>query len=451
MQTIRNMTVRCPHCNHPFTAAVENIIDVAEDPQAKARLLSGQLNAVQCPNCGNAHVVATPLLYHDASKEMLITFTPMELGLPEDEAERMIGGLMRELTTNLPNDAMKGYIFRPRSALTMQGLLEQVLEGDGITREMMDEGRERSRLVEIFIQMDEDTLPALVTEHDAKLDAQFFQVMSLMAQRMVQEGRPDIAERVIALQQRLVELSTYGQEMIQKAQVQEQVLHEIAAKLQALGPQVTPDQVVDLVLTYKDDDERLQAMVGLARRMFDYNFFQTLTERMGQAPADERDDLGELRERLLQLTSLIDQQAQMALQQSANFLREVLQNPQPEQMLAQNVHMLDDTLMEVLGANIREAQRSGDLEASARLKTVHEAIVKVLQDTMDPPMRFVNDLLSSESEETATELLNARAAEFGPELLDIFDTLQEAVQAQGDANLAQRLGQLREMAEKALS
>ena len=61
------------------------------------------------------------------------------------------------------------------------------------------------------------------------------------------------------------------------------------------------------------DDERLQALVGLARPAFDYSFFQDLSVKIGQAPAEARAGLEALRDKLLELTAIIDQQTQFAL------------------------------------------------------------------------------------------------------------------------------------------
>ncbi|MFN8450294.1 MAG: CpXC domain-containing protein [Anaerolineae bacterium] len=74
----RQTTITCPNCRRPFSAIVETVIDAGQDPQAKARLLTGQVNAVQCPNCGHTPDGSDPLLYHGASKELLISFVPME-------------------------------------------------------------------------------------------------------------------------------------------------------------------------------------------------------------------------------------------------------------------------------------------------------------------------------------------------------------------------------------
>jgi len=131
---------------------VNTLIDAAQDPQAKIALLSGRINVAVCPNCGAPNTVLTPLMYHDPSKELLVSYVPMELGLPKDTQEKMIGELMRELTSQLPQGSFKAYLLQPRQALTMQGLIDQVLQADGVTPEMMEDQRARVRLVEQFLQ-----------------------------------------------------------------------------------------------------------------------------------------------------------------------------------------------------------------------------------------------------------------------------------------------------------
>lgn len=114
-----------------------------------------------------------PLLYHDGSKELLISFVPMELGLSRDAQEKAIGDLLREVTTNLPQGAFKAYMLQPKQALTMQGLVDQVLQADGVTPEMLQAQRDRVKLVETFIQASEETLPDFVSKTTQELTRSF--------------------------------------------------------------------------------------------------------------------------------------------------------------------------------------------------------------------------------------------------------------------------------------
>ena len=147
------MTIQCPNCGTPNQATVENLIDLTRNPALKNALLSGRLNTIQCTNCGVPSAVAAPLLYHDPGKELLISFVPMELNLPKEQQDRVVGDMLKELTDSIPKESFKGYMFQPKQALTMQGLVEQILHGDGVTQEMMDEPSDRpSGLIEELLQ-----------------------------------------------------------------------------------------------------------------------------------------------------------------------------------------------------------------------------------------------------------------------------------------------------------
>jgi len=138
--------VSCPNCRQPVMADVEKLFDLHLDPSAKQRLLSGAFNIIQCQLCGYQGALATPIVYHDPEKELLLTFVPPELNLPRDEQERAIGGLINRVVDNLAQEKRKGYLFNPQATLTMQGLLERILEADGITREMLEAQQQRLRV-----------------------------------------------------------------------------------------------------------------------------------------------------------------------------------------------------------------------------------------------------------------------------------------------------------------
>ena len=97
----------CPRCRQPVIADVEQLFDVTSDPEAKQRLLSGAVNTINCQNCGYQGALATPIVYHDADKELLLTYFPPELALPVNEQERMIGPYITQITNKLPPESAK--------------------------------------------------------------------------------------------------------------------------------------------------------------------------------------------------------------------------------------------------------------------------------------------------------------------------------------------------------
>lgn len=450
MPKVTRTTIACPNCHQPVNAMVENLIDVGQDPEAKVRLLTGRTNSVQCPNCGVTSTIAAPLLYHDPEKLLLISFMPMELNLPKDQQERLMGDLMRELTSSIPKEQVKGYLFQPRGALTMQGLVDQILQADGVTPEMMEAQRATMRVIESLLQATPDTLPALVQQNDAHINAQFFQAISAMAQRAMQENRPDVAQRLVELQGEIAEHSTFGRQLIEQGQMQEELVEEVAADLNALGASAQRGDLIDLAIRYAGEDEKLQAMVGLVRPAMDYEFFQELTTRIGQAPAAERDQLENLRQRLTDLTSIIDQQAQLAVQDAVRLLQAIASSPDPAAVISENLPLIDDTFMAVLTANIQESERRGDVNSSARLKQIYQAIVSFLQANMQPELRFVNELLSTQTDEEARKLIAEQGRQFGDSLLDVIDAVGQVLAQRGETEMIQKLAFLRQAAVQEL-
>ena len=88
--------MNCPQCQTPILADVQQLFDVGAHPQDKQIFLSGAHNIAQCENCGFQGMLATPIVYHDPEKELLLTFVPAEIGLPRDEQEKLIGGLINQ-------------------------------------------------------------------------------------------------------------------------------------------------------------------------------------------------------------------------------------------------------------------------------------------------------------------------------------------------------------------
>jgi ribosomal protein S27E len=94
--------VSCPNCRQPIAADIDQLFDVGADPSMKQRLLSGSFNMVKCPNCGYQGGIATPIVYHDPQKELLLTYFPPELNVPRNDQEKLIGGLINQVVNRLP-------------------------------------------------------------------------------------------------------------------------------------------------------------------------------------------------------------------------------------------------------------------------------------------------------------------------------------------------------------
>lgn len=443
----QGMQVQCPNCRQPFTAIVESIIDAGHDPAAKARLLTRRTNVVRCPNCGAVIGLNIPLVYHDHTKDLLMIYFPMELNLPTSERERMVGEMTRVIMNSLPQEERRGYLFNPIMPLTLDGMIEGILQKDGITPEMMEAQKEKARLVEEFLGTSPEQLPAMIQQHDSSLDTEFFQIMTLSAESALTSGNAEAAEAVLARRDEILMASSYGQQAMERAQRQEVVIREVAEYFASTGGQLTLDDFVDYVIENAGSDEHLQAIVGLARPALNYSFFDSLTERAERATdTAQANRIAEARNRLSELTQEIDQQEQQALQSAQALLRDLIGAPDLNAAIDEALPYIDETFLNILGATVQQAEQTGDLLNAARLKNVYEAVVAKMRAAAPEEVQFINELLSQSDPLEARLLLSERAKEFGQPLLDYFDAFIRTMEQRDAVELLEQLHNLRNAA-----
>jgi hypothetical protein len=440
----QGMPIQCPNCRQPFTAPVESIIDAGRDPGAKARFLSRRTNIVRCPNCGATVGLNIPLVYHDHTKDLLMIFFPMELNLPTQERERMVGEMTRAIMNSLPQEERRGYLFNPITPLTLDGMIETILQKDGITPEMMEAQKQKVRLAEQFFNATSEDLPDLVTEYDADLDAEFFQIMTLSAEAALSSGNSDGAEALLQRRDEILVQSSYGQEALARAELQEQVIHEVADYLNAAGGRLELDEFIDYVVDHAEEDEYLQAIVGLARPALNYAFFNAMTERADREQDSFRaSQITQARDRLLELSQVIDQQQQMAVQSAQGVLQALLQAPDIDRAIQEMLPYMDETFLSVLTMSIQQAEQSNDLLNGARLRSAYEKVIQQMRASAPPEVQFINALLSEEDPLEARLMLTERAAEFGQPLLDYLDAFIQTMSQRDAGELVQQLQDLR--------
>jgi hypothetical protein len=391
------------------------------------------------------------LVYHDSTKELLLIYVPMELNLPRQEQERLIGSMTNAIISGLPQEQRKGYLLTPKMMLSLQGMIEVILEADGITKEVIEAQRAKMRLVETFLQTDPDALPEVVRQNDDKIDEEFFAIMAATAEGALANGRRDVAEQTLMLREQLLELSTVGQDLLRRANAQEAAIQDVANALNGLGEKASYDDLVKLVLQFADDDEKLQVLVGLARQTLDYEFFQRFAKRINQAKDEQRTALAATRDRLLELTSMVDQQNEQVIKQATDTLRAIANSPDLDAAIMERIELLDDTFLAVLSANIQAAEQAKDVNTGARLKLIFDKVVSIMQESAPPAIKYINELMQQPDLDAARASLQSRAQEFGPELVQWMDMLSQDLAQRGNDAALTRLAQLREVATQALS
>jgi hypothetical protein len=432
--------IPCPNCNTPVPARIEQLLDAGQDPSAKTRLLSGSLNRLRCPACGFEGQAATPLVYHDPEKELLLTFTPMELNLNKDEQEKIIGQIINHLSETLPAEQRKAYLLQPQSALTMQGLIDQVLEADGITKEEIEAQRAKMRLFEQFLRIPDEQVESFVEENDDSIDSTFFQLAQLTLQ-----STPDAnAQAALAAKlDQLIELSSFGEQLKE----QEDELRQASETLQALGDELTRERLLELFVE-APNDTRLIALVNLTRPALDYNFFQMISDRIEQAEGEEKERLDQMRQKVLETTQQIDEVQQARAEQSAGLLRSILQAPDLDQAIQSALPAIDDLFIAILQANIEAAKERDDQGSLKRLQEVDEKLKEIIQGSVPPSLKLAQDVLEAETEEQALELLEQSSDQIDEQIISALMSAVNQMRQQENQEDAEKFHRLYQKALK---
>jgi hypothetical protein len=424
--------VTCPQCGTKYVAQVKSVVDVGQEPGLKSALLRGNLNTVRCPSCGAVGAIGTPLLYHDPQKELLLLFFPPQLNLNLEDRERLTGSLVNALMSTLPADARKGYFLNPRTVLSMQSLIEEVLKSDGLTDEMIERQRNRGRVLQDLLRaLDEpDRLQSLIEENRDQIDYSFFLTLSAAAEDSAATGQDELSQRLFSLRDMLLEKLSI-------------------ALPEPLSLETPRAEVLDRLLEIDDQTSR-RAFVGYNRPLLDYGFFQELTNRIEQASSEQADALRDLRSELLELTAELDRETQAAQQAKIRLLQDVLDSPDPVQALRERKHEIDVLFLGILAGAVRAAEESQNEEEVQRLQSLSDAAVSILEEDLPPELRLVNDLLAAGYPEGTEQVLRERRSEWDADLVETLDRLAQDLEAQGRNDPAERLRNVRDQAQALL-
>ena len=371
MATQQVVPVACPNCNTRFNAPIQTIIN-GQDPAQKNAFLQGAFNITQCPQCGFTSPLGVPLLYYDLEKEFALVLMPEGIQMPLPEQQKIIGELTNKLVNSLPAEDRKFYLFNPQQFLTMESMIKTVLKADGITEEMLEAQAAKAKLIEEFLQVqDEDMLKKLVKEHDAELDKEFFEVLTASMQAAQMEGHQASVQTLFALRGLLAKFSTQGKAAVKEIDEEMGMMYL-----------KTQDELLERLLAAKDDKE-FEALVVTGFALLDYGFFQKLTAQI-DAAAKAKDTakekaLTDVRTKVLEIKTKYEEASRAALEDSIELLREIMQSGNPEKVIDQNLDRIDEPFFAVLSANIQEAQKEKQEQAVQALQIIGNIAMSKLQ------------------------------------------------------------------------
>jgi hypothetical protein len=391
--------IACPRCHQMIAANVEQLFDVTQDPQAKQRLLGGVSNMARCPHCGYQGRLATPIVYHDNDKELLLTYFPPELNVPLNEQERILGPQIKQVMDRLPPEKRKAYLLKPVPNLTYESMMQTILEKDGITPEMLKEQQDRVALIERLLQASApDVRSEIIKQNNKLIDEQFFALFSRLAQSAAAGGQEPIARAMIDVQKQLLEETEFGRGL--KESVGE--LEAATKSLQEVGQALTREKLLDIVLE-SQSDARVRAYATIARNGMDYQFFQLLSERIDKSSGEEKARLESIREKLLDYTNEIDKQMEARYKQAQEFVESLLAKEDVVKAVRENLDGFTQDAVDIVNQMLRQASEKNDYTRMGKL----QKMVEILREVSTPPeVAFIEQLLDTPDDMALDKMLD---------------------------------------------
>lgn len=410
--------ITCSTCRRQFTTTVHSIVDVGQNPEAKNRLLQGQINVAVCPQCGTGGTLSIPFLYHDPQKELLLVYTPPSAIMDNNQQQQFIGVLLNRVMASLPPERRKGYLFLPHTFLSMETMLDEIIMADGLSRQQLESQKHRFRLLDRLVYAtSDDVISVIARENEKDLDYEFFLMLNGLIERIRAQGNEAEAARLQDLHRKLLQYS----EAARQADVEST---QIASK----------DELVQRLL--ETDDERQQkSLVAAARPLLDYAFFQALTatiEAAKQAEDTEKANrlLG-LRSKLLEWTKELDAEARKIWERKGKLIEEILRSPDWQAALELHWQEIDHIFLTILGNNIKLAQQRDDAQTAATLQQLADLALVIARQHAPPEVQLLNELLEADYPEGTQRVLEGNRDQVNADFAKLIDAVIQDLAAQG--------------------
>ncbi len=420
----------CPQCHQPNIVEIQQIFDQGQDPTAKQKLLNGAVNVIQCPTCGYSGMIATPIVYHDPEKELLLTFFPPESNIPLNEQEKQLGPLINKVIDSLPPEKRKAYVLQPQSMLTFQTLIEKILEADGITKEMIEDQQKKIRLIQRLLTIPENELETTIEQEKEQFDMAFFALFSRLMQSAAAQKDNEAVKKLEQIQNLLFEKTETGKELYQSSQQTQKALKALQEAGKDGG--LTREKLLEVILNAKSDTE-IATIVSLARNGMDYTFFQLLSQKIDDAKDKEKERLTGYREKLLELTSEIDKHVQEEYSQTKQLLEKIIQAQDIEAETEKNFEHITELFLQVVEDEIANARKQADLDRIQKL----ERVMIVIQKAMEPPaeVKFIEEMLSMQDQSALDAFMEEHEDKITPEFIQLLNSIISQAGNESNENL----------------
>jgi hypothetical protein len=284
----------------------------------------------------------------------------------------------------------------------------------------------------------EDNLHQIVIEHDEQIDATFLQLANLSIQSIRDQRVQEVAAQRLS---RALEFSSLGKQI----KAQEETLRAAAESLQEAGTELTREKLLELVIE-APGEERISAIVSLARPGFDYAFFQLLSDHIDKAKDDEKQRLTTIRAQILKQVEEIDEIQKERLGLVSARLQAIVEAENMDEALQQTLPYVDDLFISVLQASLQAAVERDDKKTVEKLQEIDRQLGELIRASLPPGLLLTQELLEMEEPAKARELLEASVEKIDDQLLGGLLSAIQRVEAAGDAEKTDELKELYRLA-----
>jgi hypothetical protein len=175
------------------------------------------------------------------------------------------------------------------------------------------------------------------------------------------------------------------------------------------------------ILAEIKSESGLTTVVSLTRNGMDYQFFQVLSERIEKEPADKKQHLTELRDKLLNLTREIDNEIQKRLAEGVKLLDSILTETNIEDAVKKHLPEMNEFFTQAVQTEFEAARQKGDL---ARIEKIQKVISIVEKESAPPPeVELIQKLLDAADEEAKHKVLEENSNLVNDELLQAINSI----------------------------
>jgi hypothetical protein len=263
---------------------------------------------------------------------------------------------------------------------------------------------------------------------------------------MAEEQQAESAAQLNQLRQTLIEKTEVGRFIGEREKA-------LTSALEGIDEDTTREDLIERIAALDTDhaEQVLSMLIAVARPLIDYQFFQLLTQRIESVESGDdtaqADSLKAKRSMILDIAQRLDAEIRARAQERTALLTDILESNTPKDVVRARMQEIDSGFMSILEAHIAQSQEQHQHDLEARLRSVRNTIVEVMQENAPPQIRFINQLLQADYPDGTRAMLRDNQAQLDDELMSMLDVLANDLAERGDTETSERLAQIKAQAQ----